>query len=151
MVNMCLTKQKLSISLDYYWIFEFKRAKPFLKQFRLQSWVNISLACLPAANPEFNVATHSGRKELQYHSPWILTHWPTELQYLTTSSNKTHCFTSLGSRLQLPIHLNKGPLQCDGAAMSLKGANCKGVFLPANSRASRSSGHVTPVFIEEKL
>lgn len=64
-----LTKQKLSISLDYYWIFEFKRAKPFLKQFRLQSWVNISLACLPAANPEFNVATHSGRKKLQYHSP----------------------------------------------------------------------------------
>lgn len=67
--NMCLTKQKLSISLDYYWIFEFKQAEPFLKQFRSQSWVNISLACLPAASPEFNVATHSGEKKLQCHLP----------------------------------------------------------------------------------
>lgn len=146
MVNMCLTKQKLSISLDYYWIFEFKRAKPFLKQFRLQSWVNISLACLPAANPEFSVATLR-KKKLQCHSPWIWTHWPTELPQLTASSNKT-----ASRRWQLPMHLNKAPLQCDGAVMSLNtGANCKGVFLPANSRASRSSCHVTSIFMKEKL
>lgn len=66
---MCLTKQKLSLSLDYHWIFEFKQAKPSLKQFRSQSRVNISLACLPAANLEFHVAPHSGDKKLHCHLP----------------------------------------------------------------------------------
>lgn len=67
MENRYSTKQELSISPDYYWILKFKQAKPPFKQFRSQSQVNISLACLPAGIPDRVQCSYTfGSKETAY-------------------------------------------------------------------------------------